>query len=338
MLRVAIVGAGRMGEQRAQVISRGTEAQLVAVADADEGRARALSKRHRCRVARNWEELVIRPDVDAVVVATPHQWLAPITLAALDAHKHVLCEKPLALTPEEARRVVECAARNGTKLKIGFNHRHLPAVAQAHTLAQAGKIGRLLFIRCRYGHGGRRDYEQEWRADPAQSGGGELLDQGIHALDLFRWFLGEFSEVYAVLERAFWRMPVEDNAFCLLRTPQGQVASLHASWTQWKNLFSFEVFGENGYLLVEGRGGSYGRQRLVVGLRPANFGPPEEKVIEYDDGVCSWAEEWKEFVSAIRENRWPRADGHDGWQALRLAHAAYASAREARVVSLRELP
>ena len=334
MLRVGIVGAGLMGARRAREIARRSDARLVAVADADERRAQALAQTYGCRAGTGWEALVTTREIDAVVVATPHNWLAPIAQATLEARKHVLCEKPLAMNPGEAARLVACAARHGAKLKTGFNHRHHPALQQAHALAQAGRIGRLLFLRCRYGHGGRAGYSQEWRAKPAESGGGELLDQGIHALDLFRWFLGEFSEVSAVLQQAFWPMPVEDNAFCTLRTPAGQVASLHASWTQWKNLFSFEVFGEQGYLIVEGLGGSYGRQQLVIGHRPAGFGVPAEQRVDYGEEDSSWAQEWDEFANAIREDRAPLGDGRDGWQALRLVHAAYESARTQRAVSL----
>ncbi len=335
MLRVGLVGAGRIGAKRAYEIARSSDARLVAVADQDEQRAGALAQPYGARAGSTWEALVTARDVDAVVVATPHNWLAPISLAALGAHKHVLCEKPLAITAVEAKELVECASRNGSKLKTGFNHRHHAAVAQAHALVEAGRIGRLLWIRCRYGHGGRVGYEREWRARPAESGGGELLDQGIHALDLFRWFLGEFSEVTAVIEHAFWPMPVEDNAFCLLRTPAGQVASLHASWTQWKNLFSFEVFGECGYVIVEGLGGSYGPERLLIGQRPAECGVPIEEVRSYDREDTSWAAEWEEFTRAIREDRQPLGCGFDGWQALRLAEAAYQSAHARCAVSLR---
>lgn len=334
MLRVVIVGAGRMGARRAREVVRSRDARLVAVVDQDEQRARTLAKQYGCQAHRDWEGLLEGPEIDAVVVATTHNWLAPISLAGLSAHKHVLCEKPLAMNAAEARSLVECAARNGTKLKTGFTLRHHRALRRAHALAQGGRIGRLLFIRSRYGHGGRVGYEKEWRADPAQSGGGELLDQGIHALDLFRWFLGEFSEVCAVLANTFWPMPVEDNVFCTLRTTNGQVASLHASWTQWKNLFSFEVFGEEGYLVVEGLGSSYGREKLVVGRRQPRFGVPEEEVILYGEDDCCWAEEWREFVSAIREDRPPLGDGYDGWQALRLVQAAYESAQQGRVIAL----
>ena len=334
MLRVGIVGAGRIGAKRAREVTRAPDARLVAVVDQDEQRARALAQSYGARAGTNWGALVTAPDIDAVVVATTHNWLAPISLAALEAHKHVLCEKPLAMTVAAAERLVAAAARHGRKLKTGFNHRHHPALWEAHALAQAGRIGRLLWLRCRYGHGGRAGYEREWRANPAESGGGELLDQGIHALDLFRWFLGEFSEVSAVLARTFWPVAVEDNAFCTLRTPSGQVATLHASWTQWKNLFSFEVFGEHGYLIVEGLGGNYGQEQLIIGRRPAEFGAPVEERMAFDGEDCSWAKEWEEFVSAIREDRRPLADGFDGWQALRLVDAAYESARAGYTISV----
>ncbi len=336
MLRVGIVGAGRIGAKRAHEVARAADARLVAVADANLQRAEALAKSYGARASSSWETVVAARDIDAVVVATPHNWLAPIAGVALESHKHVLCEKPLATTAEQAAKLVTLAARNDRKLKTGFNHRHHAAIAQAHALAGAGQIGRLVFIRCRYGHGGRAGYEQEWRVRPTESGGGELLDQGIHALDLFRWFLGELSEVTAMLGQTFWPVPVEDNAFCILRTPTRQLASLHASWTQWKNVFSFEVFGEQGYLLAEGLGGSYGPERLVLGRRPASFGVPAEQSCEFDGEDVSWAREWEEFASAIREDRQPLASGYDGWQALRLAEAAYQSAQRHCAISVSE--
>ncbi len=334
-LGVGIVGAGRIGTKRAETIARSTGARLVAVADADSSRAARLAGQHGCAAAGSWEEVVARRDVDAVVVATTHRWLAPVSLAALGAGRHVLAEKPLAMTAAEASRLVAAARAAERVLKTGFNHRHHPAVARARELASAGAIGRLMHIRCRYGHGGRAGYAREWRANPAESGGGELLDQGIHALDLFRWFLGEFDEVYAIVTRAFWPMPVEDNVFCTLRTATGQVAQLHASWTQWKNLFSFEVFGEWGYLIAEGLGGAYGCERLVFGRRPDEFGPPDEQVTPYDGEDHSWAREWAEFENSIRDSRLAAADGVDGLEALRLVEAAYASARDGRVVKVR---
>ena len=333
-LGVGIVGAGRIGTKRAAAIAASPGARLVAVADIDPARAATLARDFGATAAAGAEELIADREIDAVLVATPHRWLAPVALAALRAGKHVLVEKPLAMTAAAAAELVATAEASGRVLKTGFNHRCHRALAEARALAGRGRIGRLLHIRCRYGHGGRAGYADEWRANPVESGGGELMDQGIHALDLFRWFLGEFSEVYAVLTRAFWPMPVEDNAFCTLRTPAGQVAQLHASWTQWKNIFSFEVFGERGYLVVEGLGGNYGQERLVVGRRPDEFGPPEEEIKLFSGADASWAAEWTEFEAAIREARAPVGDVRDGWQALRLVEAAYASSRKGRPVPL----
>jgi predicted dehydrogenase len=332
-LGVGIVGAGNIGAKRAAAIAASPSASLVAVSDSDPERAASLAGKFGAEAA-STEELIARNDVDAVIVATPHRWLAPVALAALRAEKHVLAEKPLAMTAAAAAELVAAAEASHRVLKTGFNHRCHRAVAEARALAATGRIGRLMHVRCRYGHGGRPGYASEWRANPVESGGGELMDQGVHAFDLFRWFLGEFAEVYAMLTRAFWPMPVEDNAFCTLRTPAGQVAQLHVSWTQWKNIFSFEVFGERGYLLIEGLGGSYGEERLIIGRRRDQSGAPEEEVREFRGADNSWAAEWTEFETAIREERETSGSGRDGWQALRLVEAAYASAREGRTVRI----
>jgi predicted dehydrogenase len=272
--------------------------------------------------------------VDIVVVSTTNNWLAPITVAALQAGKHVLCEKPPGCTAEEALQMLQAARNSKRRLKIGFNHRHHVAVWKAKELLDQDSIGELLFIRCRYGHGGRPGYEREWRADPKAAGGGELLDQGIHAIDLFRWFLGDFDEAFGYAATWFWDMPVEDNAFALFRTEDGRVASLHASWTQWKNTFSLEVFGRDGYLIVDGLGGSYGTEQLTWGRRGPHSVPPDEKCFSWSGADISWTAEWSEFTAAIREDRQPLANEYDGWQAMRMVSAVYESARSGRVVSL----
>jgi predicted dehydrogenase len=301
-----------------------------------------------CQVASTWEQVVTRADVDAVIVATTHDWLASIATEGLRNGKHVLVEKPMARTPAEAEAVLQ-AATGSLVVKVGFNHRHHAAVWRARELFEQGAIGRLLFIRCRYGHGGRPGYEQEWRLDPQKSGGGELLDQGIHALDLCRWLLGDFSEVSSFIGTYVWTTAeqatvhgnqapsaggVEDNAFVLLRTVKGQVASLHVSWTQWKNLFSFEIFGQEGYLIIEGLGGSYGAEQLKVGLRNMQGGPAREEILNFPERDVSWEAEWEEFSAAIQEGRQPLANGHDGYQALKAIHSAYEAARTGTVVRI----
>jgi predicted dehydrogenase len=247
---------------------------------------------------------------------------------------HILCEKPLARTIEEAEEMLSACQSNNVILKCGFNLRHHPGIQQAKEWLGEGRIGEPINLRLRYGIGGRPGYDREWRADPQMSGGGQLMDQGVHGLDLARYFLGDFSEVFGFLQTAFWDVaPLEDNAFALLRTNKRQVASLHVSWTQWKNLFSLEIFGHDGYILVEGLGGSYGVEKIAFGQR--DFSKPfGEEVIEYRGEDTSWHKEWKEFTDAMRMSREPLGNGYDGLQALKLAFAIYESARTRQVVNL----
>ncbi len=368
-VRVAVIGCGLIGRRRAEIVHRSVTDELVIVADVDESRAEAVGDEMGCFATSNWQEVVERDDVDIVVVSTSNDWLTPISVAALQCGKHVLVEKPAARSPKEALSILQAAGRSiqtaatahaqdtthcgpdsRPTVRIGFNHRHHPAVWKAHELFAQGVIGDVLFVRCRYGHGGRPGYDKEWRADPQIAGGGELLDQGIHAVDLFRWFLGDFAEAFGFTGTSYWKLGcfpagrnehpllagsrAEDNAFALFRTSTGQTASLHASWTQWKNLFSYEVFGQDGYLTVEGLGGSYGPERLIWGCRRPESGPPDEQVFDFPGPDISWAAEWQEFVTAIREGREPLTNANDGLQAIRMVYAVYESSRTGQVVRL----
>ena len=331
MTQVAVVGAGLVGVKRAAALHASGRARVAVVADADAARSRDFAERFGCEVAAGWRAAVRHPGIQAVVVATPNDSHAAITLAAIRAGKHVLCEKPLARRPAEALRMVRAAEARGVCLKTGFNHRHFPAMLEAKALLDAGAIGEAMYARCRYGHGGRPGYEHEWRAQAAISGGGELLDQGVHVLDLFRWFLGDIREVMGTVLAAHWPIaPLEDNAFALCRTAAGRVGMLHTSWTQWRNLFSWELFAQRGYLIVEGLGGSYGPQRLVIGRRTADSPVPREEVKEDPDPESSWRRECEAFLDAVATGRPPLGDGRDGLEAVRLVHALYRSARRGR--------
>jgi len=383
-MRVGIVGCGLIGRRRADVARQSASNELVVVADVDKGRAGSLAREIGCLATTDWREVVARDDIEAIVVSTPNKYLMPVTVAALEHGKHVLVEKPMARNLAEAEQVLRTIRRQGDKeiracpersegrqgdslpfspspplpvLGVGFNHRHHPAIWKAHELCAQGAIGPLMFIRAVYGHGGRPGYDKEWRADPDLAGGGELLDQGVHIIDLCRWFLGDFVEVSGFTATYFWDLGyfplmeddqpseirnskseignrLEDNAFALLRTADGRVAQFHTSWTQWKNCFIFEVFGRDGYVRVDGLGGSYGPERLEVGRRKTEGGAPEIEVLDFPGPDLSWQAEWQEFTSAIREGRQPLANGEDGLQAMRLIAAVYESARTGQVVRL----
>src|SRR5262249_43760334 len=161
--------------------------------------------------------------------ATTNDALATVARAALLEGKHVIVEKPAARTVDELEPLIDLARQYDRQVRVGFNHRYHPALQKAHQIVQSGAAGPLMFVRGRYGHGGRLGYETEWRADPERSGGGELIDQGVHLIDLAGWFLGDFAHVEGSAHTYFWNMPVDDNAFLRLTTPQGQTAFLHVS-------------------------------------------------------------------------------------------------------------
>lgn len=338
MFSVALVGAGRIGAIRAGVIQKSTDARLEVVADVDLGRAQAVARPAGAEAAVDWREAVARPDVEIVIVSTPTKFHAEIAVAALEAGKHVLCEKPLGRTVEEAKRIVEAARRGRGTLKTGFNYRQMAHVQKAKDLIEAGGLGPLYFLRCRYGHGGRPGYETAWCTNRELCGGGVLLEQGIHALDLVRHLLGEPTQILARAERYFWSFPeVEDNCFCLLQTESGQTADIHVSWTQWRNLFSMEIFGREGYLHLEGRDGHYGPQRLTWGKRRADHRRPEEQCFAFGETDRSWKEEWDEFLDALRTRTEPQAGALDGLRAQQLVEAAYQSSRQKEWVKIPQL-
>ena len=320
-MRVAIVGCGLIGAKRARAL--GT-ARLTVVCDVNLERAQALAKTvPDVEASADWLATVTRPDIDIVVVATIHDQLAPVTAAAVAAGKHVLVEKPGACRAAELEPIIAAARRTGSRVRVGFNHRYHPALQKARAIADSGVLGPMMFVRGRYGHGGRPGYDKEWRAVPEKSGGGELVDQGMHLIDLARWFLGDFHDVKGFVPTYFWDMPVEDNAFLLLRTAGGQVASLHATWTEWKNLFSLEIYGKQGKLDISGLGGSYGTEKLTYYKMLPEMGPPETTSWEYPMADLSWHHEFDAFLEDIRLGRAPSPGLEDAAAALTIVQRIY---------------
>lgn len=325
-MKLAIIGCGLIGQKRLRSLR--PDDQVVVVADPVRARAEALATQARgAAAATDWRAAVERSDVEAVFVATSNDALAAVTHAAVDAGKHVLVEKPAARAPDELVPVMAAAEQRGVCVQVGFNHRYHPALQQARKLLDAGELGPLMFVRGRYGHGGRVGYDKEWRADPKVSGGGELLDQGVHLIDLARWFLGDFVHVQGHVATFFWDMPVEDNGFLLLRTAEGRVAWLHATWTEWKNTFSLEIFGRDAKLHIEGLGGSYGVERLAFYKMKPTMGPPETTIWEYPGEDLSWRAELQVFAEAIAARRPPPVGLRDAHAALTIVHQVYALSR-----------
>jgi predicted dehydrogenase len=316
---VAIIGCGLIGPKRARALPG---ARLVACADLIAERAQQLAAAYDA-IACDWQEAVRRDDVQIVIVATTNDALAAVAYEAIEAGKHVLIEKPAMRHVAEIDPLIEAAERRRVQVRVGFNHRYHPALLKARELIDAGACGDLMFIRARYGHGGRVGYDKEWRANPTVSGGGELIDQGVHLIDLSRWFLGDFPKVDGHAATYFWNMPVDDNAFLLLRNADDKTAFLQVSCTEWKNLFSFEIYGRTGKLQVDGLGGSYGVERLTYYRMLPEMGPPDTTAWEYPRGDRSWELEFREFVDDIAQSRTPNPGLRDARAALDIVRRIY---------------
>ena len=320
-LGVAIIGCGLIGHKRAKALGA---TRLLVCADIAQDRAERLAATVKgCKAVTDWRDAVNDPDVSIVMIATLHDTLAEIAHGAVAAGKHVLIEKPAARNAAELAGLAEAAAANNCLVRVGFNHRYHRALQKAHQLVTSGALGELMFLRARYGHGGRVGYDREWRSDFARSGGGELIDQGPHLIDLARWFLGDFADIDGFAATYYWDMPVDDNGFLLLKTAQQKVAFLHASCTEWKNTFSFEIYGRDGKLDINGLGGSYGVERLTFYKMLPEMGPPETKSWEFPMADNSWDIEFAEFLDDIALQRQPAAGIRDAVEALTIIEKIY---------------
>lgn len=323
-LRVAVIGCGLIGRKRVQALP--ARARVVALVDPDLDRARnlAASLPYPATVAASIGEVLAGSGADLAIVATVHAALAPSTLAALEVGCHVLVEKPGAHRLEDLHAVQTAARAAGRQVRVGFNHRFHPALLAARDLAASGAYGELIYVRARYGHGGRPGYEKEWRTDKAISGGGELVDQGIHLIDLTRYLVGDLDLVFSENRTDFWQSPVEDNAYLALRPRAGGFAWLHASWTEWKNIFSLEVAFRTAKLEVTGLGGSYGTERLTLYEMLPEMGPPRTTIWEYPQADRSFELETADVLAGLSGGATRGASLQDCIAAFTIVEEAYA--------------
>jgi len=321
-LRFGIVGCGLMGNKRAKYLPYGS---LKLCVDSDINKAQKMVNGldGASAIATTTTDGMLST-VDAVFICTPNAYLAPNALKAISAGKHVFIEKPGGISTIEIVELMAAATENNVKVRIGYNHRYHPAIMKARKIIQYyNGIGQIMFIRGRYGHGGRRGYNKEWRSNLALSGGGETLDQGSHLIDLSLMFLENFNEVGGFTNTYFWDMPVEDNGFMWLRTKNDQMAFLHASCTEWRNMFSFEIYGRTGKLQIEGLGGSYGIERLSYYKMSPDLGIPDITHYEYPKPDNSWGIEYKEFYRDITENRSPEPGLYHAGMVLDVVEKVY---------------
>lgn len=320
-MRVGIIGAGLIGNKRAKAIMACGD-KVVKVNDLDKNKSKLLTESIKNCKSVDSNNIFRDLKIDTVVISTTHNSLAELTYKALSNNKHVLTEKPLGINVKNVQKCVDLAAKKNLVFKSGFNHRFHPAVYKAKQLYDKGVIGKLMHIRGVYGHGGRPGYEKEWRMNKNISGGGELIDQCAHLIDLSLWFMkSKPTKVLAKIKTSFWPIKVEDNAFVILDN-KSSVATLHASWTEWKNKFRFEIFGTKGYLIIDGLGGSYGCEKLYIGKRVPGKAP-KEKLIQFEDEDRSWLYEWKNFKRSIKNHNILIGSGEEGLEVLKIITKIY---------------
>lgn len=317
-LRAAIIGLGKMGQLRTrELLARG---DVAVVRGCDPAPGAFQAEWPHVPITNRLEDC-LAPEVDVVWVCTPNAHTPGVVVAALEAGKHVFCEKPPGRTIADIQRIRDAeVAHPDRKLTFGFNHRFHAGIQEAHRIASSGRLGEILWIRGIYGKAGE---SSDWRGDPDLAGGGILLDQGIHLLDLCAMFLGDFAEVKSMVTAA--KPGLEDNAFALLRDEQGRIAQVHSSSTQWKHRFTFEVYLTGGFLSVNGiltSSRSYGDETLTVARR-STLGPPTEETIYFDEDP-SWSAEIDAFLRCVRDDT-PVVSGSSlqALRAMELVHAIY---------------
>lgn len=305
MINVGIIGFGKMGHIRYETVSQNGYGRVVAIAD-----PQGASSLPGIQCYASADDLIADPEVEAVFICTPNYLNKPLTIQALQAGKHVFCEKPPAFKMSEVKEVIVAEqSAKGKKLMYGFNHRHHDSVKKAKELIDSGVYGRILWMRGRYGKSVDQSFysNSNWRAKKELAGGGILMDQGIHMLDLFLMMAGDFDDVHAFVSNLYWKLDVEDNVFATFRNRNGLVASLHSTMTQWRHLFSLEIFLEKGYIVINGlltTSGTYGEEAMTVvknrTTAPAATWQDEEHFRFNVDN--SWRYEVEQFFEAIEQD------------------------------------
>jgi len=302
-LKVGIIGYGHMGKIRHQAIDEVGGAEVIAISEPTFG------SEYESIPNLTHEEIIQNSEIDCIVICTPNFLNKELTINSLNAGKHVFCEKPPCFTSKDMGEIIEAEQRSNKKLMYGFNHRHHDSIIRMKELIESKEYGRVLWMRGRYGKSVTSDYYNEWRAKKELAGGGILIDQGIHMLDLFLYLGGDFDKVKAEISNLYWNLEVEDNAFVILKNSEnGMVANLHSTMSQWRHLFSLEIFMEKGYMVLNGlitSSMSYGEEVLSIAKNrstaPAATWKDEVKTQYLNNN--SWRYEMEHFLNSIEKNQ-----------------------------------
>lgn len=328
-IKAGIIGFGKMGKIRKKVIENNPYLTLKAICDPSLSSQNGTSSN---KFFNDYQEL-LKQNIDAVFVCTPNKFTPEIVISALENKKHVFCEKPPGRNPGDVYNIIKAEEKNNElKLKFGFNHRYHDSVMEAKSIIDSGRLGKIIWMRGVYGKSGGANFKKIWRSNREIAGGGILLDQGVHMVDLFRMFCGDFEEVKSFVTNSHWNLDVENDAFAILRNHKNQIASLHSSSTQWKHTFSLEISLEEGYINIFGilsSTSSYGQgERLIIARKQfenESFaeGNPQENVTYFNQDK-SWEREIDDFVKCIRNNeKVTVGSSRDALEAMELIYKIY---------------
>lgn len=330
LVRIAIIGMGKMGQIRYETMKKHGGYEICAVCDVNT----ELLKKYSVSQYTDWHDCLDEIKPEAIVVCTYNAFITDIVCYALGQGIHVFSEKPPGKSLTDALKMQEAHAtkKQDIVLKFGFNHRYHNSVLEAKALIDSGLLGDLVCARGVYGKAGSLNFLQEWRNSSSLAGGGILLDQGIHMLDLLRYFLGDFNHIQSSVNRLVWDgIDAEDSAFAILNTKDGKTASLHSSAIQWKHKFDMDIIFTEGYIALNGlltASNSYGEERITyyrkdLAIESGKMGNPIEHTMSFDEDQ-SWSYEMAEFYDAIR-NGIPVVNGtiNDAVEIMRLIEAIY---------------
>ena len=300
-MRVAIIGLGIIGLRRKIFIDKNNFFKLTAVSDIKFNKK--FSTRNQVNYYRNYNDLINNENLDAVFITLPNYLASRVTITCLKKNLHVFCEKPPAKSLSEIRKVKKIKlAKKNLILKYGFNHRYHSSIKIAKKISDSRKFEKIINFRCVYGKSKIKTFEVgDWRSKRKYSGGGILLDQGIHMLDLILYFSGNFSEFTSYISNKYWNYNVEDNAFILMRNKNGVVASLHSTATQWQHKFSMEITFQHGFIDLKGiltGTKSYGKESItMISKKDVEKNKEGKKLFFSKDS--SWKDEVNEFAKLI---------------------------------------
>ena len=309
-MNIGIIGAGLIGGKRALSLPKGVV--LKVICDIDKKRGEEFAKEFGCEYEMNWKKVIDDKKIGSIFVAVTHNWLTPIGVAAIKAGKHVFLEKPGARNLMEFNKLILAHKNNPVVVMLGYNHRYHPAFQKAKKIIDSGKYGKVMFIRAKYGHGARVGYEKEWRFDKKISGGGELIDQGPHLIDLVNYLTGPMTEVSGYTGTLFWKTKLEDAAFWVMKNKKNQMAQLSVTCVEWKNIFCFEIMLKTAKIQIDGLGRSYGKEKMILYKMRPEMGPPDVEEFEFGEEDISWATENKIFFDRIKKRDYSPTALQDG--------------------------